>query len=422
MDTATLETPPVETPSESNLPESASIKVDHSAHSRDADKFFQSEPKVEPKVEPKPEARTEVKVETPKPTSLADQLAARSAPPPKPEEKPEPKPEATHDPIEEIEKKMAASNPKWKPAEGWQTLKQIAQTEKQKRAELEGKVAELETKVKAIPSVPGMTPEEVEKLKAAHKSARDRLMLVDLENHPSFREQYTDKRDAELARAAELLSAHNIKADLKGLLAKPRGELGKAVEEMTKDVPGFDRTEVADAIRKAYQTDQAAKQALASSKEILSGIQKNSLERQKAAFEKRFLPVSQQIAQHLVKLEAAPDASPEERAEVEAYINGGKNIRTQAEKYAFAVADDETAAEVAMKAAAYDFHIGTVQPRLLKEYSQIVADNRRLATELAALRNRNPNLRIAANPNGDHAPKRMEDMSHEEAAEALARK
>jgi len=405
------------------LPEGITLQTDYKA---DIDKYFDKEPESEPKetkaVAPKEEPKEVDPKVAPKGTSLAEQLAARAAP--KTEEpKKEPKALAVADPIAEVEAQMQKANPKWKPAQGWETLKTIAKTEAQKRAELEAKLAEAETKLKTSPVLPGMTAEEVERLKNEHKEASDRLMLVDLQNHPTYKAQFIEPRDAEIARAKELLDAHGVKGSVQELLGKSRSELGKAVEELTKDLPSFDRTEVADAIRKAYSLEQNGKAALGSSKEILKGIQQNTQARQKAAFEKRYLPVSQAIGKHLIKLEVPANATAEERAEVEAYIEGGKKIREVAERYAFSVSDDETAAEVAMKAAAYDFHIGTVQPRISKEISAIMEDNRRLAQELTALRNRNPNLRISHLPASDSGgTKRMEDMGHEEAAAALAAK
>lgn len=410
-----LDTPAADAPPPDSTPKAGWGVSDHSA---DIDKYFAEDAAKE--APPKEEVVPPVKVEDvvpPKRTSLADALVEKHAAPPAKKE------EATPiDPLDEIDAQMTKANPKWKPNEGWAKLKTIAKTESQKRAELETKLAETEGRLKALPVAEGMTADEVKKLREEHKAYSDRVMLLDLQSHPTFRAQFVEPRDAEISRAKELLDAHGVKGDVAALLGKGRAELGKAVEELTKDLPSFDRTEIAEAVRKAYSLEQNSKIALANSKELMKGIQLKTHERQKAAFDRRFIPVSQQIAQNLVKLEAAPDASPEERAEVDAYIQGGKNIRAQAEKYAFAVADDEQAAEIAMKAAAYDFHVGTVQPRLSKEVAQIVADNKRLAEELKALRSRNPNKSITPNSQRDDtAPKSMAEMSHAEAADHIAR-
>src|SRR4029077_18319455 len=119
----------------------------------------------------------------------------------------------------------------------------------------------------AAPIVDGMTIEEIEGLKAREKAASDRLLVMDLENHPNFKAQYIEPKNAEVARANELLAAHGVKGDITTLLSKPRSELGKAVAEMVKDLPDFDRVEVAESVRKAYGLEQQSKLALTQSKE-----------------------------------------------------------------------------------------------------------------------------------------------------------
>lgn len=399
-----------------------------SDHKADIDKFFAED---DAKSGKPPEGELPLETDAPPPekkeaaapvkrTGIMDKMVERSAPPAKEEKKEEPPPPV--DPVDEIEQQMQKANPKWKSNDGWTKLKTIAKTESQKRAELEQRLVETEAKIKALPVAEGLTSDDLKKLREEHKTFSDRLLLTDLQSHPQFRAQFVEPRDAEIGRAKELLQAHGINTDVATLLAKPRAELGKAVEELTKDLPSFDRTEISEAVRKAYAIEQNSRVALGNAKELQKNIQQQTRERQRSNFEKFFAPAQEVIKKNIEAFEAPADATPEERAEYESYVKGAQEIKAKAEHYAFAVSDDQQAAEVAMKAAAYDFHVGTVQPKMVKEYASVMADNRRMAQELKALHSRNPNRKITPNSaRTDTEPKSMAEMSHSEAADHIAR-
>lgn len=393
-------TPPAEPKLDARLPESFGVKTDGGMKA-DIDKFFDDDAQaakadVQPKLEVKPEP--EAKIE-PQPGSLAAKLAAKSAPAPKLEPVLAPMPE---DPVAKLEAEMRAHNPKWKPAQGWDALKTTLKAADEKRAAVEKELEATKARL-ASPILAGMTAEEVESLKAREKSASDRLMVVDLESHPAFRAQYVEPKNAEIAKANELLSVHGIKADAAALLAKPRAELGKAVSELIKDVPEYDRVEIAEAIRKAHTLDQSARSALSQSKELQKGLQAKTVERQRNAFNSRWAPVSAALGEHIVELDVPANATPEQRADIEGYNADFKGLRAKAEAIALSPISEEGIAESAMKAAAYDFHIQKAMPRIIREYEEVVTLNRQLATELAALKGRNPNHGIKGSPGQSEA-------------------
>ncbi len=250
--------PVVPTKTDDRLPEGTKVVNTMQA---DIDKFFD-----EPTPSPAAALPAVVPVAAPAAPavgSVAARLAAKAKPasaiPPVPAPAGAP---AADDPVATIEAEMRAHNRNWKPAEGWEKLKTTLRTESERRTALERELSETKTKIAATPIVAGMTADEIEQLKSREKSASDRLMVMDLENHPSFKAQFVEPKNLAIASAQELLAANGVKVDVHTLLMKPRAELGKAVVEAIKDLPEFDRVEVAEHIRKAYAIDQAAKGAL----------------------------------------------------------------------------------------------------------------------------------------------------------------
>lgn len=422
----TLEAPPPV--SVSNLPESFNLPPD--TLKADIDKYFTGKegepvklekvPLEQSTVEPAKETTVEP-AESVKQQGLADKLTAKNKPAPTPEpKKEEVVTQPATDPIEQLETKMRTANKNWKPSQGWDELKNYNRKLAEEKAALAKKAEELETKVKTAPVAGTLTSDDLKKLQDEHKALSDRLYLVDLENHPQFQSQYITPKQQALASAKELLDAHGVKAgDLASLLSKPRGELSKAIAEMTKEIPDFDRLEVAGALRKAYDFDQQGKAALSQSRQVLDGFKQKTVEQQRAAFNKTWAPAAAMLGENLVRLEAPDTATAQEKMEIEAYNNGMKQIQSTAEKIAFETHSEEAIAQAAIKAAAYDFHIQHAQPRILKEYEAMVKDNAALRDELKALRSRNPNhgIRAATGKSVDGSPKDPSQMSHAEAAE-----
>lgn len=419
--------PLVEQPAQgvARLPESFGIKPNPD-YTADIDKYFggtEEANKESPAVVEPP--KLEVKIE-PAPGSLADKLAAKKSPvvPVKAEVPAAPVVPVVDDPIAKIEAEMKAHNKNWKPAQGWEQLKTTVSTERARAAQLEKELQEAKTARAAEPIVAGMTSDQIKELQAREKAASDRLLVLSLEDHPNFRAQYVEPKNAAIDEANQLLAMHGVKGDVASLIAKPRSEIGKALAELVKDIPDFDKVQVAEAVRKAHSLDQSGRAALTQSKDLQKQIKNQTVERQKAAFENRWLPVSASIGEHAVSLEVPPTATAEERAGIEDYNASLKNLKNRAEEIAFSPVTEETIAENSMKAAAYDFHIQKAMPRIIGEYEQVVNLNRQLVAELNALRSRNPNRGISASPPAvEHGSTvDMSKMGHTEAAEYLANK
>ena len=253
---------------------------------------------------------------------------------------------------------------------------------------------------------------DIERMKAEHKAMSDRLALVDLQSHPTFQQQYVQPKSQSLNEAQQLLEANGIKdVDVASLLNKPRAEFGKAVSEAAKNLSPYDQTDFANNMRKAWELEQGSRSALAKSKELMNGLTQQNGVRQRGAFEKTWSSVAGSVNEHIVELEALPTATPEERAAIDSYNQSIKNLRVNAEKLALNPMDEEGVSKAAIKAAAYDFHIAHAMPRLEQEMNALLKIVRDQASELKAIRSRNPNAdrsHAAAFSSGHADPSKMD--------------
>ena len=419
-------TPPVNLPPatplkiSNPLPESVNIKTDHG---HDATSFFekhQAEQRAAqaaaatPPTAPAAPAATSAPVAPSAPAkadegSLISRMMPKSATPPAPAApaKPEGELEVTLDP-----KASPAAHESFKliktRAEGLQSQLIIRDKEvAQLRAELDA----------AKKGVVGPDAEEITKLKAEHKSMSDRLMVVDLQDHPRFKAEFVDPQNAALAAAQEIAGPE---AKLGGLLALPRSEFGKAVSELSKNLSDFDRVDFAENMRKAYAIKQQANSALAHSREIYSGLRAKTMQAQKQAFDAVVDPIWTQVSEHLIKTDVPADATPEVRASIERYNSELESIRANAEKIATGPTDERGIATSALKAAAYDFHINRAMPRLLGEVQVLMDQLAASKKELAELRSRAPGRQLSGSPNPTEGGPDLFKMSHSEAANFLA--
>jgi uncharacterized protein YukE len=288
---------------------------------------------------------------------------------------------------------------------------------------LQTRVRELEAQVataKTAAPVPVAT-EEVERLKAEHKTMSERLLILDVQAHPAFKTQFTEPKRAAIEAAQELLKAGEIEGvDVTALLNKPRSEFGKAVSEAGAKLSDYDRTDFAEQMRKAYTIAQNERDALGKSKETLQAIQQSNNGRAKQAFAAVEQELTAKAGEFMPALEEPANATPEQRQAIETYNEAVKSLPAAARKLAFDSNDEKTVATSAFKAAAYDLHVQHVLPRILAEYDEVVSVNRGLTQELAAIRSRNPNLqRHGPASSGDGSPDPSK-MNHADAAEYYA--
>lgn len=375
-----------------------------------------------PAVEPKPEVKVEAPKVAPK-VSLADQMTkpvVKAEVTPAPVAAKETAVEADDADVRALEAKMIAANPKWKPSEGWTELKTARASAAKERDEARARADALEKKIREQPVAGGLTAEQIADLQKREKDFSDKLMVAKLEAHPKFNEEFVVPKNAAVDKAKQLLAGHGLAVDVDALVALPQDKLGKALAEAMKDVPIFDQVEVATAIRTARAIDENGRKALSNSREIYAGIVKKGAESAKASFEKVWMPIAKEIGSNIVLLQAPEGATPEQVKEVEDYNAAMRQIQPDAERIMLGSLDDEGVARAASKAAAYDFHVKHVQPRLLREFSELKTSHDALFAELTALRSRNPNLKMTPSSDSGSDGQGAKDptkMGHDEAAD-----
>ncbi len=168
------------------------------------------------------------------------------------------------------------------------------------------------------------------------------------------------------------------------------------MQELTNGLPDMDRLDIAAHVRKAWELEQAGKEALGKAGDTYSAIRSKTVEEQKASFGTTFDKLVPNLLEHMVKLEVPANATTAQRQEIEAYNNGALKIRETAEKAVLGATDQDSIVQHAAKSAAYDFHINHAMPRLLGEVSEMQEVIAGLTKELALYRGKNPNRGINA--------------------------
>lgn len=382
------------------LPESTVAALPKVSADFDVDKFFPADkkPVTTPAVVEKPAVVT---ADDAPPQTLAQKLAAKAKPVEKPAATPAPEakaevksaePAAVENPEDKMELDNKASSAT---RENFKTLKTVTKELRSTLSTKDREIAEYRAKLEAASKAPSaVEAAELAKLREESKALSDRLLLIDTKNHPKFKAQYEEPKNAALAAAKELLGEKS--AGVSKLLDLPRAELGKALSELTKELPDIDRREATDRIYDAWKLQQAGNEALAKAGETNSAIRTKTVEEQKALFGTRFEKVVPSLAEHLVKLDVPQNATPQQRQSIEEYNNGFAKIRENAEKIALGSIDEDSVVNAAAKASAYDFHIGHVMPRISQEISEMQEVIAGLQKELAMYHGKNPKRDISA--------------------------
>ncbi len=280
------------------------------------------------------------------------------------------------------------------------SMKEILAAERKARADAE---ARLNVRTTASPAEAA----EVERIKAEHKSALDRLAILDLQNHPDFTRQYTQPKKAALAVASEVL-AYNGKegVELAALLAKPMKDFNAAVSEFTKDMNSADAATVATSLREARGLHAKESEALSKSGELHQQLQAKAAAEQKAAFE----AVSAEVIPAFAKREVTAEMTPEQKASAEAYNKSVDGLRTRAEARAFGKVTERDVATLAYKEQAFEHMITHAIPTLeahIGSQNAIIAE---LSEQLAAVKGTRSPGALAGDHKGQQAPATVKDL------------
>lgn len=338
---------------------------------------------------------------------------------PKAPDKPAVAENATAAPVEHPEAKLELDSKSSAAAkDAFKTVKTIAADLRKSEAEKSAKIAELEARLKTAPA--GMIPaEEANKYQAQIKELSDRLMVLDLQSHPSFKTQFTIPKNERLDAAKELLVMNQQgEIDPKSMLSLSRAEFGKAVSEAASKLTPYDSAEFSAAMREAYKLNQSEQQAAQKAGETLQAINQSNQSRGTQTFEKVWGETIGKASEFAVEFQIPDKATPEQVEKLQAHNESLKAISSKARQYALQPKSADEVASNAIKAAMFEHQQQHILPAILGDYENKVREINNLKQQLAAIRGKNPNRENLAASSGstEGGTKSLSDMSHSEAA------
>ncbi|MDE2102732.1 MAG: hypothetical protein KGL39_36140 [Patescibacteria group bacterium] len=326
-------------------------------------------------------------------SQLADRYLPKSATPEAAAPPAEPGPEAN--PEDRLSLSKDASP---KAHESFAALKTVSKGLRDQLIARDRELTDLKGEVEKLRSgaVPVETPELV-KLKAEHEAMSKRLMVLDLQSHPRFQQEFIEPRNAAETEARAILQAHGQDANIDAILNKSGPEFRKAISEIAAKLPTtLDQADFANAMRTAQALKQKADSAVQNASQLNQTLKAQTSEGFKKAFDEVSAKAFSQMT--LSELHAPAGAPPEAIAEVEAFNNGFRALRGNAEKLALGASAPQDIAAAAIRAAAFDFQSKHVMPMVMKSIQAKDARIAELEAQLTGLRARNPNhaLGVAA--------------------------
>jgi hypothetical protein len=348
------------------------------------------EPRKETKPETKaPDKKAEVKPEV-KPETKADAPQKRTSIFDGPEQKPEtvaPKVDVSPEADDAL------------PENDWKAAKAVRQQLRTRLAEVEEREKKASQELTRYREVVPDTA-EVQRLREEHKVFSEKVALLDYQNHPEFRKQFTEPKEKLNGEIKTILADNGIEGfDLKAVLALPRAEMAKRISEVTDKLNSYDAGEFRLQLREYGKLSSAEQTALGTHKEALANLSQINQAKQRTAFEGKWKSTS--FATFAQKLEPPEGATPDEVAQIRSLNQGIDTMRENAEKYAFSLGDESQAAEVAIKASNYDFVVNHAFPRMQSDYKKLQGQYQAVITKLQELAAHKPGTDFG----GGSAPK-----------------
>jgi hypothetical protein len=360
----------------------------------------QNQQKTETKVEQKTETKTEV------PSIFKKQG----------EQKTETKVEQTQTEEAPDWDKLTGPDEKSKHRPDWDKMKAAAAQERKARLEYEKKLKEYETKLaqRGPDASDEATKARLAQLEQQAKDYSDRLKIYDLQSHPEFVNQYVAPVQQAVQSIKDTLKLEGIEADVDRIMALEGKAFTKAVSDLLGDASEFSKLQLADAFRKAKLGEAARKEALGKHDQIRAELQQKFAARSKQAFDE----VARQVTENFVPAVADEKADDAEKQSVAEYNAGLAKLSKRSEELAFGNVGERGAAEMAHKAASFEFLAQTAIPRMERLFTRTLAakdsEIAKLRSELAELTATRP--KVTTNGSDGSQPKNLESMGHLEAA------
>ncbi len=299
---------------------------------------------------------------------------------------------------------------------GWDELKKRATEHRDTRAAAEQRLADLEARLAASPeaAADAATRARLGQLEQENKAYAERLKVVDLRASPEFAAKYLAPQQAARAALAEIVRQDELPGvDLDALLALKGKAFNQAVSGVLEELTPYARARFQGQLDTYLQAQLGADTALAEADAFLHTARESNRARARAAFDQ----TAQTYREHFLPLDAAAQPDDPARQEAETYNTALAAVTRRAESYAFGALDERTAADLAHKAALYEFTMSHALPRIRSivdtELAAKSARIEQLETHLRALTTASPSLQSSA---GNPTPTTAPTETHLEAA------
>jgi hypothetical protein len=281
--------------------------------------------------------------------------------------------------IEDIAKDLTPPDEKSKSFAGWKELKTRAQAAAEKAAKLERDLAEVrkvaET-AKAAAPVDDATRARLAELEQQNKTYSERLKVLDLRSHPEFVSKFVTPQEQARAQLAQLAQTEEVALNLDTLLSLSGKKFNVAVSEALDAFTPYGRVKFQATLDHLLAARLGAEQALAQADESLKSFSQTGGARSREAFDR--------TAQNYqgVYIPITPDDKADDaiKTAAAAYNADLAAVSRTAEQYAFGALDEAKAADLAHKAALFDFTVTRGIPRIADLYgAELTAKASRIA-------------------------------------------
>jgi hypothetical protein len=336
----------------------------------------------------------------PAPSTAADSTAhttSDSAPPPA---------------LDDIARDLTPPDEKSKSFTGWKELKTRAQGYAEKAAALERELA-------ALRSGEGTTPADaaarsrLAELETQNRELSTRLSSADLRSHPEFIARFVAPQQAAATKLAEIARTEEVRLDVDHLLSLSGRAFNTEVSETLSHLSPYARVKFQSQLDTLLAARLGAERALATADQSIKSLSQAGGARSRGIFD----TIGQKYSGAYTPMPLDDTAPDEARAAAAAYNADLAAIAPAAERYAFGAIDETLAAELAHKAALFDFTLARGIPRIGQLYEaelqKLTAQNTALLAQVHSLTAASPTFTSGA---GTPTPSGQPHESHLEAA------
>lgn len=302
----------------------------------------------------------------------------------------------------------------------WDKLKTAEAKARKEAADAKKLAADLEAKLKGTtpPEADAATKARLADLEKQNKEFSDRLKIFDVQGHPDFQREYVQPKQESFNAVTELLKTEGVEADLASLVALKGKAFNTEASKILAKLTPIAQPQFIAALTKIQSLDAQAAAVIANSDQFREQKGKEFQSRTRAVFDE----TAKAYVGRFAVAEIPADASPEAKAEGEAWNKAVQERAVTAERYAFGRATESQVADVAQKAASYDLLVTTGIPRITKmavsKINALAAKLAKAEADLAAVSRSGPRLGLTSEP-GDKGDPKIENQSHRDAARSI---